>query len=289
METSIKQCLSLYILFVAMVSIFLTSTVFAQTGETPIGAKARSMGNAVVSVADVWSAFNNVAGIAEIDKQTILFSFDNRYQLTAFNTVAIGFIMPFKASGLSFSAERFGNNTFNNISISVGFAHKIGGVSIGLKANYLQYAFEGLKTKGVPTFEFGVLTRLSKDFVLGTHVYNVHRAKLSNFQDERIPTIIKLGISYKPNDKLMFNMETEKDIEFDPIFRIGLEYQPVNKLYARIGIETKSKLNFFGFGYQLRKFNIDYAVSSHPQLGLSHHLSVAFNVKTVKKMNIDHK
>ncbi|MCD4745817.1 MAG: hypothetical protein K8R58_05920, partial [Bacteroidales bacterium] len=114
------------------------------------------------------------------------------------------------------------------------------------------------------------------------------RAKFTNYNDERVPTIFKLGASYSFSEKILATLETEKDINYKPLLRGGIEYKIIKEAYARIGYSTNpgsvnaensnnSSLYTFGFGIYLKKLNIDFASSVHQILGYSLQVSVIYN------------
>ena len=88
---------------------------------------------------------------------------------------------------------------------------------------------------------------------------------------------MKVGIAYEPTKDIFLSIDLCKDIDFDPNFRIGLEYQIIDNIYLRTGINSKPTKAFFGGGVKLGKFKIDYAVTSHEFLGMSHQAGIGFN------------
>ena len=76
----------------------------------------------------------------------------------------------------------------------------------------------------------------------------------------------------------MINLETEKDIDFDPVFKAGFEYAVIEQVHFRAGITADPFENFLGAGFQSKQLLIDYAFTYNPDLGNAHQFSVAFQV-----------
>lgn len=284
-----------HILIVIIVICLLTISncfVEAQNDGTPIGARAVGIGNSTVTITDQWAIFNNSAGMANIENIAVGLFFENKFGMKEFSAVSAGFILPvnqlpgidsmssYGVAGISFF--RFGDKLYNEQRVGIGYAHNIKNVSLGIKVNYWQLSIEGLGTKRTYVIEFGGQAVIKKDLIFGAHIYNINQAKLAEYKDERVPTIMKAGLSYRPLDKLMFNIETEKDVDFPASFKAGVEYQIINKLNIRTGISTRPFVNYFGVGFQFKSFEFDYALSTHSDLGLSHFLSISYNIRSKK-------
>jgi hypothetical protein len=271
-----------YFIFLAFLILFPSFTI-AQFRTLGVG-RAAGLGNAAVTLNDHWSIFNNIGGLAWIDKAYAFSSFDNRFNMSGFNTVLAGIAAPSKyglAGGLTIS--QFGSEQYRETNFSVGVSHKISNVSIGLRANYFQLAIEGLGTRRLFTFEFGGVMKLTETIWIGAHIYNFNQAKVANFQDERLPVVMKTGLSYRPTEKLTLNIETEKDINFPQTFKAGLGYKIVPTFTLRTGISTKPFISSYGFSFNFYAFELLYSLNTHPQLQPSHHLGLAYQFRNLKK------
>lgn len=251
--------------------------VLAGNHHVPLGARAAALSNASVCIADGWSLDNNVAGIARLEKSEIGAFAENRFGLKAFSTVALVGIMKLgKSGGMGAELYRFGDKLYNEQRLGIGFAHQLGQVSLGLKADLLQVHVEEFGSKRVVAFSFGGQSEIIPNLLVGAHIYNFNQARLAEFQDERVPTVMKAGISYRPGKKVMLNAETEKDIELDADFKAGLEYQVIEKLALRTGFSTLTQSASFGVGFAARSFQINYAFTSQSRLGFSNHVSIGY-------------
>ncbi|MCS7004709.1 MAG: hypothetical protein NZM38_05225 [Cytophagales bacterium] len=256
----------------------------AQLGLNVSGARATAMGNSAVTIADHWAIFNNVAGLAWVEQSAAALGYDSRYNVEAWRTVYAGFIAPVPRYGtFGMAASRFGDDIYNEQQLGISLARQIANVALGLRANLLQYHIESVGNRAIPTFDFGALVQLSEQLYLGGRVTNMMRAKFSDFMNERLPSLVNVGLSYRPHERLMVNLEAEKDIDKLALYRFGIEYQPVKNGFVRAGANTFPTKAFFGVGYVYQKFSFDYAIDRHQVLGFSHHFAISFKIERRKQ------
>ena len=264
------------------------------------GARAAALGNASVALAgEVWSMGNNVAGLAEIQRPTVGFYAENRYFSPALNVGSLIVALPVGrqpagpagvADGapavaarawarhgvVAFEAQRFGGVLYNETRLGVGYGYRFGQISLGGRVDMLQVSIEGLGSRRVLLGTLGgqievVPQRLS----FGASLYNLSQTRLAGYQNERVPTVLKAGLAYRPSGQVTLLIETEKDVERDANFKVGLEYRPVPMLAARLGLATLTEQASAGIGVVAGSFQLDYAASFQQALGFSQHLSIS--------------
>ncbi len=267
---------------VVLLFILLFSRVGAQNLLNTSGAKAEGMGNAAVTNDDAWSLYNNVGGLASVDNTAILVSYKNRFGLKELSTISAGGVIPFDFGIVGVSITHFGSNIFSQNNIGLAYGNKFGNTSLGIKVNYLNYTIEGYGSKGTFTLEVGGITEIIPQLWVGAHIYNITQSKILSQADSDIPTIFKAGISYRPIDVLLLNVEVQKELGFDSHTKIGLSYRLKQKFFVRAGIQTNPFKNSFGLGYDSGKLAVDYAFGNHPILGFSHHISVLYTLSEKK-------
>lgn len=253
--------------------------VYSQGGKYDLGARSAGLATASVTISDSWSMFNNIAGITEVDGPTSALSYQNRFSVSALNTMGAAFIQPTSFGHLGISLFRFGDELFNEQKIGFAFADEIGIVSLGFGVNYLQINIEGVGRRAILPIEFGGIATLHEKFVIGAHITNINQAKVSRTNNERLPTIMKMGLSYRPLSNLMMNVELEKDLDFEEVFKAAFEYNFVKQFYARTGFRTAPFIATFGLGFDSSKFLVDYAYSNDSRIGDIHELSVVYQFR----------
>ncbi|MBX9851558.1 MAG: hypothetical protein K2X86_07340 [Cytophagaceae bacterium] len=243
------------------------------------GGRSAALANASVTYNDEWALFNNIAGIGSLEHASVFISYSNLYNLPYFNKAGIGYVLPVKIGVAGLSIQRFGSNVYNETKIGLGLGHCIRNVSLGLKINYSQIGIEGIGTKNNIVFEFGGISKISRQLYFGAHIFNLNQAKINKEDLEFIPVIMKAGLSYRPTEKIIFNTEIEKQIDFKPSIKCGIEYKIIKSFVLRSGISTRPYIHYFGTGFSNKKYSFDYAFNFHHYLGAMHHISVSYFFK----------
>ena len=247
--------------------------------DVPAGARAAAVGNASVTFPGLWALNNNVAGVATLEKAAAGVYAENRFGLRAFTTMALLAAYPTpKAGTFGLSISRFGDELYSRQSLGLGYGHRLGQFSLGAKADVWQVAAQGLGSRKAVALSVGVQAEVTPELFFGAYAYNLNQAKLSDFEDERLPTVMKAGLAYRPYQKLLLSAETEKHIDFPAELKAGLEYKPLEKFALRTGYATQTSTVSFGAGFQARQLQVDYALGTHTLLGLNHHLSVSYQL-----------
>ena len=239
------------------------------------GARSQSLGNLRINLIDTWAFFNNVGGLDRIENSEVAVGYNHRFGLKELSTFNLVGAWKNKYGTLGFGAFRFGATKFNQQTLGIGYSNQIGIVSLGLKAEWFQTQIEGFGTGNAVLLHFGGVAELGPKFFFGAHISNINRAKISKNSQERLPTAIQMGITYRPVETLSIYLETEKDIAVPPALKAGLEYGIKDWLYLRSGINTNPARLFFGFGLRPKGFKIDYGFGQNSALGSTNHISLA--------------
>jgi len=254
-----------------------------------MGGRSWGLANASLTLADGWSMYHNVGGLARVKETSLSAACDVRYGMAGFTTVALTGLLPVSYGTYGVSLDRFGDALYHEQRIGIAYGHQVDRVSLGFKASYAQVAVADLGSRGRFVFEFGGLAELTPHLWVGASVYNFTQARLASYADERIPTVLKAGLSWRPLPQLMLNVETEKDVEYAAQFKGGLEYQLAKPFFVRLGMATNPGTHHVGFGFKRSRLCFDYALRTHPTLGLSHHLSLNWQPQWRKKDSQDGK
>jgi hypothetical protein len=250
-----------------------------------LGARSAAMGNASVTFSDVWSANQNQAGLAFLKDVSAGVYYENRFMVKELGLKAGAIAVPVKGGTFGVCVSNFGFTSYSENKYSVSFAKAFGHVfSMAVAMDYLSTKIgEGYGSKGQFVAEVGVQAKPLKGLTLGAHVFNPNHAKLVDYNNERIPTIIRLGANYNFSDKVMIALENEKDISQKSIFKAGIEYKVVKELYLRAGICTNPSLSSYGFGLNLQNLRIDVSASYHQVLGISPQFGLLYQFKSKTK------
>ena len=171
-----------------------------------------------------------------------------------------------------------GDANFNTTKAGLAYAMKFGNrFAAGVQLDYIGTTLgEEYGKRSSITFDAGIMVKITEQFIFGAHVFNPIHAKISDYDNESIPSTLNAGFSYTFSDKLLLTAEACKNSEFPMEFRSGVEYKLGKIAYARIGLSTNPARYTFGFGLEMKKLTVDLSSSIHQQLGYSPQVSLQY-------------
>jgi len=253
--------------------------------ETAAGARAAAIGGAAVTMYDDYAWGNNPAGAATIVSASVNSSFKNRFSLKSMNSMMFQASVPFRRIVAGITLQKYGDQYYSEQKAGLGVASKIANVSLGTQVHLLQIGMDEVPTQWSWIGEFGGIAQLGKYVTWGAHIWNFNLATVNTRQKIELPVVLRTGISYKPIAKVMANLQLTKNISHKPSIAAGVEYRMLELLALRTGVTTQPFSANFGAGVQHRKLKVDYALSAHEWLGLSHQFSVAIVFSKREKAN----
>lgn len=257
--------------------VMISSVSFGQ-GIYPSGARSMSMGNASVTFYDVWSHFNNPGAIGKVESFTAGISYENRFLLKELQSQSIATVIPLKVGAVSVGGQMFGYREFRTYKAGAGYGLRLGEkFYAGVQLNYLGLQLNNAYgSKHGVSGDLGMLGEVTENWIIGFSVANVFRSKLSEFQDDRMTTLMRFGSSYILSEKALISGEVEKDISNPMRFKAGVEYKPIDNFSLRGGMATAPIEFSFGLGYQAKSISINAGSSYHQILGWSPHFGLTF-------------
>ena len=268
--------------FLIFILIFQFHPASASDGNQAGGARSAAVGGASSTYADLWAAFHNQAGLGRLKGVSVGLTNEFRFLLPELSVRGLALAIPTKRSGVfALSISYYGFNLYNEKKAGLAYSRAFGDkVSAGIQIDYLNvHLAESYGDRHAFTVEAGIQAMLIKDLVIAAHVFNPTRARLADYDDERIPSTLKLGLGYTISDKVILSAEAEKSLEEKNIIRAGIEYHIVKQLYLRTGISSDPGMYAFGFGLLLDRLRIDLASTYHQVLGFSPQLALSYNFK----------
>ncbi len=261
--------------------VFTNKQVEASHDPTSRGARSSALGGSSVAISDFWGVFNNSAVNAYTRKISVGAYFENRYLLKELSYRGLGLIIPVaEKDAFGLSVQQFGYSQYLESKVGLSYSKKFSeSFAAGLQFDYLNTSIgEGLGSKNLFTFEFGLYSKFSKKLSVGFTAFNPARVKLNSYNDynEYVSIVFKLGAKYDFSDNLSLITEVEKDILNSPILRIGLDYKLSEMFYVRGGLSTGVVSYSFGMGMKVKDFKFDIATSVHQVLGASPQVSLQY-------------
>jgi hypothetical protein len=193
-----------------------------------MGARSHALGNTSLGLTDVWSVYNNPGAFAQLEKTTIGISSENRFLVKELSnhSLAVG-IHTKKNGNFGFHMQHYGFNLYREMNSGIAYGMKLtDNFSAGINVNYHGiFLAENYGSKNTLSAGIGLLYKPLKNLTIGMRVQNVSRTRLSEFDDERLPTNFGLGFLYQVSKKTIWTLEAEKDIIHPINIKSGLEIQ----------------------------------------------------------------
>jgi hypothetical protein len=245
-----------------------------------MGARSSGMGYASSCLADEWSIFNNVAGIAQVKQRVAGFSYDAQPSFTSFTKIAAVFAMPLKIGVAGIGVYRFGDDLYNEQIVSGAFGSTFGLASLGVNINYIQYNTTGYGRKDAMSISAGGIANITPIISVGAYITNINQPTLSDVSGEHLPTVLTLGVLFKPISALNIATEIKKDLDYEATWKLGLEYTVHERFIFRTGFNLNPNAGFVGIGFKSKKFTFDYAYAHIIEMSGRHQATVGFKFKT---------
>ena len=265
---------------------FVFSVVFvintnAQSNTFANGARSSAMGNTGVAVADIWSTTNNQAALTLLENTEISAFYKNNFGMNELSLSALSAAFPTKIGVFGGSLAHFGFSEYNESKISLAYAKRLWKMfSLSAQINYNTVDFtNGYQNATAVSGEVGLFADISDKFHIGAHVFNPTQSSLSLETKEKLPTLYKVGVAYKPLATLMICSDFEYNNDNDTSFRGGIEFYLLPQFCLRAGTATNPELFTLGVGYNSKQINIDAAYAYHNVLGNISSINISYKFK----------
>ncbi len=260
-----------------LVVITIVNGCFAYAQNSP-GARNTAMGGVGAVHDDVWSGFHNQAGLVHLNAAGAGVFYENRFMLKELSDKGVIAALPYGNSAFAISLRSFGYSAFSNSKAGLAYALKLSDkFSFGVQINYHSIRIgENYGTQHNVSFEGGFLYKYNQKLIFAAHVANPTRAKLADYNDERLPSILRLGVAYKFSEKVMLSGEIKKPSDADVSVHGGLEYWVVKEMALRAGFNTLNTFSF-GFGWKTKVLLIDASAGFNSTLGFTPQISLTYS------------
>lgn len=248
---------------------------------TAVGARSVSLAGISAGLEDALAVFNNPAGIASYKHFSVATSFEQRFLLKETGQYGLAVTMPVKNGCVGVSSLFSGYRSFIDQKFSLGYGRSFGRHFLaGLS---LVYVFQkaGGETRPIHqvSYEIGTIALLSEKLNLAFTAFNPFQIYFKSGDYATLPSIFKLGLSYKYNPELIIHTELEKNLDFPALLKIGMEYSIRNIFTLRGGICGFPVSYSFGTAIRYDRLLIELASAYHQYLGFTPHLTLQFDVK----------
>jgi hypothetical protein len=255
-----------------------TSLAIASNGEGPIGARSAALGHASTCFSDVWSARNNQGSLGFVRQAEVAAFSENRFLVKELMQSGFSAVAPIKKGTFGLAYSTMGYNLYRESHLNLAYGMKLNeSVSAGVSLDYLTTKIGDVYGRAQAfTGSIGLTARITEQVAVSTHIYNPLRAKITNYNNEKIPTILKFGAQYIFSKKVFLVLEAEKTSAQKTNIKGGIEYKPNSIFYIRVGGSSWPAQASFGLGANYNGIKIDLSSSYHSVLGISPQLGLSY-------------
>lgn len=184
-------------------------------------------------------------------------------------------------AGMGLGLVTLGNRLYRENLLKGSFSFRLtDGISMGGALNCCQLNIERYGSTVAVGLDLGMLGRPAEWVSLGMKAANVNRPALGQDREE-LSQSLSIGGSVEPVDNVTLSFELYCQRDWPSQLCIGQEYRHRSFLAIRAGFSDRPREASLGFGAIHRNLRVDYAVRTHPDLGLSHCLSVGYIIQRV--------
>jgi hypothetical protein len=260
-----------------LLPLLLSLSVYGQTYIRPVSGAAAAMGSSSFSLAGIWNGFTNQASLAYQRQFWVGAHHENRFMLTELGSSMVGVAIPVKPGTFGVDVSHFGFSDFNTGRVGLGYGMYLGKrftAGIGLAYTLMQLPAD-YRNANAFTVEGGIHYMPTSKLTFGFYIFNPTGSNFDDLGD--LPTLMGLGVTYTPSDKVLLVIQVDDDIQRSPAVRCGLEYRVMERTALRLGYSSVSPEGITaGIGFPIQNFDIDLSLTHHQVLGFTPSLSVAY-------------
>ena len=277
--------------------VFIPISLFSSNGDGPIGSRSAALGHASSCLFDIWSTRNNQGSLGFIRKTEVGAFYENRFFVKELTQSGFAAAIPIKKGTFGICYSSLGYKLYRESQTTLSYGMKLNdNISAGIGFDYLNTKIADIYGKSNAfTGSVGLLAKILPQVVISSHIYNPFRAKITNYNNEKVPTIFKFGAQYIFSKKVFIVAEAEKTSAKKINIKGGIEYNPSSLVYLRVGGSSYPAQASFGLGVNYNGIKIDMCTSYHsilgfsPQIGLSYAFGKDKSKPTIKTAELSEK
>lgn len=255
-----------------------TSICFAGFEQKDQGARSAGLADAVVARGfSSWCLFSNPAGLATLSAPELNVSVFRPFGLKELQTASTVIGFKIDESAIGFGAVNSGFSPYTENQFSAGFAYPLTeNLNGGLTLNLLQVSIEEYGSASALTVDGGLLFYPFEGIQAGFSVFNLGKASIGKSADV-LPSGWRSGLSAWIENRLQVSYEWYQQSGYEPDFRFGLEFPVHEYVTLRTGLSSEPYQISLGTGFSFFNVNLDYAWKNHPDLGMTHQVTVGYS------------
>ncbi len=179
--------------------------------------------------------------------------------------------------GLGLSLGSLGSSLYRESWFRASAAWRIHqALSTGFSLKGQQLAIQGYGSALALGLDAGLSGRPLPQLSLGLAARNLNRPKMGDPPQE-LAQELSAGLSYRPAARATTAIQLQAQKGWPVQWRFGQEFWIGKSLAARAGYSAKPASVSGGVGLEWAGYSFGYAVKTHPELGLSHCLTLSFS------------
>ncbi|HLP17016.1 MAG TPA: hypothetical protein VK470_12200 [Bacteroidota bacterium] len=220
---------------------------------------------------------NPAALAACVRPHIALFHSPSPFEIPALSHSGISAALPFRFGTIQCTLTRSGMDLFREHTAMLTYAVALDpAISIGASYVYNTLSIEGYGSAQTSGVDLGISASPASGLTLGASVLNVNRPVIGAASDE-LPRVFILGMSYQLSSYACVSADMVKDVRFPESIHAGVEAAPLEFISIRAGTSTEPARIYGGLGIRAFAFEINYAIVTHQELGLTHTIGISFN------------
>lgn len=264
------------------------------------GARATGLGGAFTAVSDDINVLSyNPAGLANLKKHEIGFTRAELVEDVSYNflgysrpaakgTIGLGvnYLSQSSIEGRGANREVSGEFGASDTAVNLAYGRPLTArMGLGVNFKYITSRIAGESANGWAVDAGWQYKALVKGLNLGLAVQNLGPKMKFMDEDSALPLTARAGMGYMVLDNILLAFDVNRQVnEKKTVFSFGSEYAVFNSFSMRAGY-LKSAVSGgnsmadsggfkAGFGFKLRGFNLDYAVTPFGDIGKAHRISL---------------
>ncbi len=233
-------------------------------------AAAMGMGGATVAMPDYAAGLANEAQLGLKKKFGLFAGSAVPYSLGDWQTVQIQGIVGLGSSGgAGLGVFHSGTELYSEQRYQLSYGRRLGEkFYLGGSADVLHNNAREYGSNTAASFSLGLLAQALPKVWIAGRVQNPFQQQIG---DDILPTVVRVGATWKPSELFLLAIETEKDLERPAQVKAGIEYRPSPMVAIRAGTRTgKVARMAFGLGLRLKNgVSVDVGSEWHPVLGIT--------------------
>ena len=241
------------------------------------GSRSIAMGSAGIALEGVWSLQQNSAGIASTKRSVFALGYKQHFFNRELSTKTAVLALPFKNNVFGLSFQRYGFSDYLEQTSGLAYSRSFSDVlSLSVVFKHHQLSIPKYGSAQAFSVDAGMQFLLTDKVRVASQITNPGRSSFESRSESIIPLSVSIGACYELSDKVLLVTDLFKTLGLGLDARAGLEYQITHWFYLRGGFSVNPFLQSAGFGIKHKSVFVDLAASSHPKLGFSPNISMAY-------------